>query len=118
MTVRPRKEVDTSHVADELVEDDGSNSELEAESPETELEVEQSTERRIDALEERIKQLESELAAARHEGRWTEGELRRLIRSELDHGDSESTITESVTEGPPDERTLDSLLEIDGVGEI
>ncbi|MDQ2051686.1 MBL fold metallo-hydrolase [Natronolimnohabitans sp. A-GB9] len=116
VTVRPRSEVDTSHITDELVNDDESSNEFETEDLETEPEVERSTEERIDALEEKIKQLESELAAARHEGRWTEGELRRLIRSELDSEDSKSTITESVIEAPPEEHTLDSLLEIDGVG--
>lgn len=110
-TVRPQSESDTSHVTDALIDDDGAHNEPEAEDLETKTGL--RAEERTEVLEKRIKELESELTAARHEGRWTEGELRRLVREELDSG---STTTENSNRTPTKEHKLDSLSQIDGVG--
>lgn len=111
MTVRPQSEVDTSHATDALADDDDSCS-GESDDLDTEPEIDLDVEERVSVLEERIKELESELTAARHEGRWTEGELRRFIREELDN------VPMNIEErggSQSEDVKLDFLSKIDGV---
>ena len=103
----------TSHVTDALIDDEDSCSGEESDAQDTEPEIDLDVEERVAVLEERIKELESDLAAARHEGRWTEGELRRLIREELDNVSANSKEHDG---SQSQDAKLDLLSKIDGVG--
>jgi len=115
ITVRPSSEVDTSHITDSLVDventDENHNKEKNSDdTPDLDLEE------RIEKLEERNKELESELAAIRHNDRWTEAKIRHLICDEIENV-SPSSVSETSLETDNDSaNSLKTLLEVSGVG--
>lgn len=114
VTVKAQDDVETSHVTDTLVDGDEAGREDDSQTNGMTAADDRSMEERVAAVDDRLTSLESELTAARHEGRWTEDDIRRLICEELD----EETEIEHEEDGPaPQQDGIEELRQLDGVGD-
>jgi len=112
VTVRSESSADTSHVTDALIDSKESETDPEPTSSDSEEPPAENVEARIERLESRFKELEADLAAARHEGRWTQGELVQLIQNEVEGQSPRTDDAEQST----DAVKLEALTRITGVG--
>ncbi|USZ78730.1 MBL fold metallo-hydrolase (plasmid) [Halorussus vallis] len=88
--IRTESETDSSHLTDALTgdSDDGTEAETANEPPSDELDAgdedEKAVEERVSELVERVSAVDRELAAQRNDDGWSEGELREVIREEIE----------------------------------
>lgn len=115
ITVRPSSEVDTSHITDELVDDEyRDNNENEEDDSDTTPDLD--LEERIEKLEDRNNELESELAAVRHNERWSEKEIRQLVRDEINNDSASSGSRDNLEPDRDPTESINTLSEVAGVG--
>ncbi|WP_224338259.1 MBL fold metallo-hydrolase [Haloprofundus halobius] len=112
ITVQPGSTTEDSHTNDEPT----ANNELNETKPHndhTDNKPEKTLEERVEALEARNKALEAELATVRNDHRWTEADIRRIVRTE---SANEPTSAIKGSEDNEVVKSVEVLSELDGVG--